>query len=583
VGRRLTDRVVAVRAASTIGHVANVSYLRTPSKPRSPSPAYGGSQSSGKRHRGRYFAAGIVVLLICVAAAGAIVFASAKASLTAGAGNLGKVGMPLGGGTIESVRAVHGVNNRETDIKVNVRNGKIVPSGTVPAGEQIHVTVVVRRPGWISWLAGKTQTLTLTVTTPRAGVRTKFVTLSKSGTMRVRFTHPVRVVSYGPSPKKMTRHVLSAPKRALVIPHGSSAGTMYMAVTAQGWETSPSTAVSWFPAGTKASAVADPAPGATITSDTPITLTFSKPVSQVLGSHLPAVQGSSGGTWRTISSHAIRYVPSGYGYGLDQRVSIPLPSGVRLAGATVTGASSTGTWNVPAGSNTELNFILANLGYLPMTVSYAGQQPANTYAAQEAAAVDPPKATMGWQYSNTPTGLTSQWEGANESDAAVMTQGAIMMFEDQHDMTTDGIAGPSVWKALIDAQIKGERNSFGYTFVSVTKGSPESLELWHSGTMKLSGIPVNTGVAGADTADGTFAVFEHVPVTTMSGTNVDGSHYTDPGIKWVSYFNGGDALHEYPRGSYGFPQSNGCVEMNDPDASSVYPYTPIGTLVQVNE
>ena len=464
-----------------------------------------------------------------------------------------------------------------------MRNDVISVRGTVPAGEKIKLTVVVRRPGWIAWLAGKTQTLTLHVTAPRARIRSKFVTLSKSGALRVRFSRPVSVVSYGPSASKLARHVLGTPRRSIVLPHNGSAGTMVISETAETWETSTASPVSWFPAGTTASAVASPAPGAQIKSSTPITLTFSKPISKVLGSHLPAVQGSSSGSWTTISSHAIRYTPTGVGYGLDQKVSIPLPAGVRLAGATQGGSASTGTWNVPAGSNVALNEALANLGYLPMSVSYKGKAPADTYAAQEAAAVDPPAATMGWQYSDTPSGLTSQWEGANEPDSAVMTKGAIMMFEDQHDMTTDGVAGPDVWKALIAAEVKGQKNTFGYTFVSVTKGSPESLELWHSGTMKLSGIPVNTGVAGADTADGTFPVFEHVPSTTMSGTNVDGSTYTDPGILWVSYFNGGDALHAYIRSSYGFPQSNGCVEMDTGDAAAVYPYTPIGTLVQVNE
>ena len=67
----------------------------------------------------------------------------------------------------------------------------------------------------------------------------------------------------------------------------------------------------------------------------------------------------------------------------------------------------------------------------------------------------------------------------------------------------------------------------------------------------------------------------------MSGTNVDGSHYVDPGIPYVSYFNGGDALHGYIRAGYGYPQSNGCVEMPYSEAAAVYPYTPIGTLVQV--
>ena len=67
----------------------------------------------------------------------------------------------------------------------------------------------------------------------------------------------------------------------------------------------------------------------------------------------------------------------------------------------------------------------------------------------------------------------------------------------------------------------------------------------------------------------------------MSGTNPDGSHYHDTGIPWVSYFNGGDALHGYIRASYGWPQSLGCVEMPFANAGAVWPYTPIGTLVTI--
>jgi lipoprotein-anchoring transpeptidase ErfK/SrfK len=93
--------------------------------------------------------------------------------------------------------------------------------------------------------------------------------------------------------------------------------------------------------------------------------------------------------------------------------------------------------------------------------------------------------------------------------------------------------------------------------------------------------PVNTGIPQAPTAQGVFAVFEHAPSVTMSGTNPDGSHYNDPGVPWVSYFNGGDALHGFLRGSYGSAQSLGCVEMPYAEAHDVYQYTPIGTLVQV--
>jgi lipoprotein-anchoring transpeptidase ErfK/SrfK len=68
----------------------------------------------------------------------------------------------------------------------------------------------------------------------------------------------------------------------------------------------------------------------------------------------------------------------------------------------------------------------------------------------------------------------------------------------------------------------------------------------------------------------------------MTGTNPDGSHYSDPGVPWVNYFNGGDAVHGFPRGSYGTPQSNGCVELPIETAAKVFPLLAIGDLVIVS-
>jgi lipoprotein-anchoring transpeptidase ErfK/SrfK len=67
----------------------------------------------------------------------------------------------------------------------------------------------------------------------------------------------------------------------------------------------------------------------------------------------------------------------------------------------------------------------------------------------------------------------------------------------------------------------------------------------------------------------------------MSGTNPDGSHYNDPGVPWVSYFNGGDAVHGFLRGSYGTPQSLGCVELPIATAQRVYSKLALGDIVVV--
>ena len=133
----------------------------------------------------------------------------------------------------------------------------------------------------------------------------------------------------------------------------------------------------------------------------------------------------------------------------------------------------------------------------------------------------------------------------------------------------------------MEATIAGERKAEpGYNYVYVTESLPETVKVFHNGKV-VTESAANTGIPGAETELGTFPVFEHLEETTMSGENPDGSHYEDPGIMWVSYFNGGDALHTFDRASYGSPQSLGCVEMRLEDAATIWPYTPVGTLVHV--
>src|SRR5262249_9518121 len=232
------------------------------------------------------------------------------------------------------------------------------------------------------------------------------------------------------------------------------------------------------------------------------------------------------------------------------------PAGVQLVGGQASGSDPEGTWSVPAGSTLRLQQLLAKLGYLPVSFAQSGTV-APTVNAQESAAIDPPKGSFGWRYPDTPATLKAQWGAGSYGQ---LTKGAVMAFESDHDLATDGIAGPVVWKALISATLNNQASSFGYTYVYVTEGSPEEIAVWHNGKTVVTG-PVNTGIAQAPTALGTYAVYEHIPVGTMSGTNPDGSTYHDPGIPWISYFNGGDALHGFPRASYGFPQNLGGVVM----------------------
>jgi hypothetical protein len=554
--------------------VASVSYLRPPIGERR-SAAAGAGGASRRFRRGRYVIGGALLVVIAVAAVGALVLVSARASLTSDPVALAKVGMPLGGGTIQSLSAVTGPHSRP--VAVQIRGSQIWPEHLIPAGETLSIQVVVKRPGWISWLAGSKQTLRLSITAPSASLVSHYLTLAARAPLQLHFKAPIRAYAYG-APGHLRRGVLAAPSSLVTLPRTADAGTIFVSATPRSWESSGARLVSWFPSGSAATAVADPAPGSTIKAGTPIMLTFSKPIAKTLGSsHRPPVSPITQGIWHTVNSHTIIFRPEGYGYGLGAKVAVALPAGVRLIGGARSGSSEVGTWTVPAGSTVRLQQMLSQLGYLPLTFHYKGAGVGLTLADQEAAAINPPAGRFSWTYANAPSALRSFW---SPGASGVMTRGALMSFENDHGMLADGVAGPAVWKAIIAAMIAGHRSSFGYTFVSVSVSS-QSLNLWHSGRTVIGGTPVNTGIASAPTATGTYPVYEHLPVTTMSGTNPDGSHYSDPGIPDVSYFNGGDALHGFTRAQYGSPQSLGCVEMPYSVAAQVYPYTPIGTLVHV--
>jgi hypothetical protein len=182
-----------------------------------------------------------------------------------------------------------------------------------------------------------------------------------------------------------------------------------------------------------------------------------------------------------------------------------------------------------------------------------------------------------WRFPNIPSQLSELWSPEKMN---VITQGAVMQFESAENLNADGIPGPAVWAALLRAVAARSMDQAPYDYVLVSEGSPETLTVWQDGKV-LDQVPCNTGIPEAPTVQGTWPVYVRYLTTTMSGYNPDGSHYSDPGIPYVSYFHGGDAVHGYLRESYGYPQSLGCVELSYSNAEAVFPYDPLGTLVTV--
>ena len=521
----------------------------------------------------------LVVALIVVVAVAALAIAALTLSgvtLASDSSALARVSVGPLGGSVERIEAFAPDGRR---VPLSVHDGRMTPLEKLRPGERVSVHVRVRRPGWIGWALGEEKDEQLTVQAPVARVREQWMTVAPGEPVRISFSEPVSAVAYGAGGKLAHRRRAGG-ARSVSLGRRPATGATRIAAAARPWErVGKPTQVSWFPPSHKAVMATIPAAGSSIEPATPLYLTFSKTVAEALGGARPRVVPATEGHWHEVNSHTLVFKPSGYGAPLGSQLHVLLPRKVAVTAAGGGGLQSATQvgWVVPAGSPLRLQQLLAQEGYLPVVWHTAGTHVAHTAGAEAQAAVEPPAGAFSWRYANTPHQLQALWEVGREN---VLTKGAIMRFENNNGLEVDGLAGPTVWRKLMSDAIAGKRLHEGYSYVYVHREVPETMTLWSAGrTVETS--PANTGIGGAETELGTFPVFEHIPEGTMSGTNPDGSHYEDPGIKWISYFNGGDALHNFDRASFGTPQSLGCVELPLAASAEIWKYTPIGTVVTV--
>ena len=318
-----------------------------------------------------------------------------------------------------------------------------------------------------------------------------------------------------------------------------------------------------------------PAPGATaVALDAPISVHFTIPLAG--DSPLPTLAPIIPGTWIQSSPGTLAFDATGtLPPGTTETLTVPGgAAGVVGSRGQLLAQSLHVSFTTAGMSTLRVQQLLAQLDYLPVAFTPASTTPVPPDEIGVAQL-----GTFSWRWNSLPGSFMALWSPGENS---VVTAGAIMTFESQHQMTTDGVAGPRVWDSLILAAAAGQTNSYGhYDFVEVSTSVPEHADVWRDGQIAYSTL-ANTGIEAAPTEVGTWPVYARYVSTTMKGTNPDGSTYDDPDIPWVSYFHGGDALHGFIRASYGLPQSLGCVELPPAHAAVVYPYTPIGTLVTVN-
>jgi L,D-transpeptidase catalytic domain/Putative peptidoglycan binding domain len=315
-------------------------------------------------------------------------------------------------------------------------------------------------------------------------------------------------------------------------------------------------------------------PKRTIANGTePLTVTLSAPVSPT--SPPPMLSPTVAGTWSVVGNSEV-FTPvstlqpcSDYGLTVWARTS--------STGHAALGRKRTIHLHVVCPPIAGLQQALARLGYLgarlhPLyDVHYAPGPETRREAAEHA--FHPPRGVLAPDPSDAPPAKMGELDST--------TKGALEVYQGDRGLEATGEPTSATWASLLYDVTNNRRDRRPYTWVSVSESLPETLDV-HRGHHVVFTTPVNTGVPGAETELGSFPIYARYVSTTMSGTDVDGTKYVVPDVPWVNYFNGGDAVHGYPRASYGFPQSNGCVELPIEAAHTVFGMLAIGDIVEVN-
>ena len=263
------------------------------------------------------------VAAVCLAALAFAFFAWPSGGLRVDANGLPQVQQPRLSGDLVAL-SLHDAAGRTIPVELRP-DGTLRPGRPVPAGTRLEAEAVFRRPGWVGWIAGRTQRTRLELTAPTARLASRWLRVERGAPVRIGFDRPVREVRVtGVRPRK-TIH-LTRPARTVALGRFGDAGSVGVSAVALDWERlPPPTAVTWFPPGRTAMVLPSPDAGKALGANAPLRLRFSDPVAQVLGRSLPALEPATPGRWRRTDAHTLEFRPRGYGFGLDSHVKLKLP------------------------------------------------------------------------------------------------------------------------------------------------------------------------------------------------------------------------------------------------------------------
>ena len=175
------------------------------------------------------------------------------------------------------------------------------------------------------------------------------MTVRGGSDVRVAFQEPVSEVVYR-GPRGLRRRTLPAGAHSVSLGAQPPTGTVQVAAAPRSWETvGTPTPVSWFPPSHYPVMATYPSPSSRITPAGTIYLTFSKPVSEVLGGHHPTLSPYTPGRWSEADSHTLVFRPSGFGAPLGSELKMTLPHRVSVTSGSGSGLEDTSQvqWTVP--------------------------------------------------------------------------------------------------------------------------------------------------------------------------------------------------------------------------------------------